>query len=151
MRYSGLQTTGQVYITKKSHLQITHLKNSKSKTLNKNFPSWNHPVSYVDWSNCFFVLFLGHERFGGALWSFLWTVRPSDFFFHRLLVRRFAFTSFYKLAHLLSLNLAKRKLLAVFRFCVRGAHVIFWTLGVTSATLATKITQFLLVVWFKAD
>lgn len=122
------------------------MKNSKSKTLNKNFPFRNYPVSYVDWSNCFLILFLGHKRFGGTLWSFVWTVRPSDFFFYRLLVRRFAFTSFYKLAHLLSLNLAERKLLTVFRFCVRGAHVIFWTFDVTGATLATKITSLFLIV-----
>lgn len=95
------------------------------------------PLSYVHRSHSFFIFLLRNERFRGAFGSLLGAVRPPHLFLDGLLVGGFAFTSFYKLANLLSLNLAERKFLAIFGVRVGVAYVIFGAFGVACASLAT--------------
>lgn len=101
----------------------------KNGNLNKHLPSYLHRT--------FLFFSLTDKGFSSAFRTFFRTIRPSHFFLNRLLVWSFNFSSFYKLGHLLSLNLAKGELLTVFCVGVCVAQFFFfWTFCVTCAALA---------------
>lgn len=100
----------------------------------------NPPTSYLRWTGTriFFIFLLVQKRFNCAFGPFVGTVRPLNLLLRRPFVGCFYFTSFYKLAHPLSLNLTEWQLLRFFRFYFGGIQFLFLgTFGVASASLAT--------------